>query len=111
MINFLCCFHELTCGQTIHNNYEGQHKDIPFMYNNVLNFLQAMLTAQKKLLKTFIKSLEWKTRDKKAKTSEIEMASLRGPVDRRPSNDEAPQMGKIDPFIKRALTFEPLMQF
>ena len=33
------------------------------------------------------------------------------PVDRRPSTDEAPPIGKINPFSKMAVTFEPLMRF
>ena len=32
-------------------------------------------------------------------------------VDRRPSTAEAPPIGKIRPFSKMAVTFEPLMQF
>ena len=33
------------------------------------------------------------------------------PVDRRPSTAEAPPIGKIYPFSKMAVTFEPLMRF
>ena len=34
-----------------------------------------------------------------------------GPVDRRPSTDEAPPLGKIHLFSKIAVTLEPVMQF
>ena len=43
---------------------------------------------------------------------EINVITRRGsPVDRRPSAAEAPPVGKIDPFSKMTVTFEPLMVF
>ena len=43
---------------------------------------------------------------------EINVITRRGsPVDRRPSAAEAPPVGKIDPFSKMTVSFEPLMVF
>ena len=44
-------------------------------------------------------------------SSELRETRQGSPVDRRPSTAEAPPIGKIHPFSKMAVTFEPLMGF
>ena len=51
--------------------------------------------------------LPWLYDAAKPKPLQIRRAS---PVDHRPSTDEASPIGKIHPFSKMAVTFEPLMR-
>ena len=45
------------------------------------------------------------------KTEEIDKTRRGSPVDRRPSTAEAAPIGKIHPFSKMAITFEPMIGF
>ena len=57
------------------------------------------------------KKNHWKALQKEKKIQFVTGTRRGSPVDRRPSTAEAPPIGKIHPFSKKAVTFEPLMRF